>query len=68
MVYQGNNRFRLDPSERAELWEQALAIPSDPNGPPDLEEFDKLCLLVERHVNREIDYHCRMRLSIKEGL
>ena len=61
MVYQGNNQFKLDPVEKADLWSQVMDIPSDPNGPPDLDAFEALCVWIERKVNYEADYHKRMR-------
>ena len=61
MVYQGNGTFKFDPAEKAEIFEMALGIPSDPNGPPDLDAFEVLITHLEQKINREVDYHVRMR-------
>lgn len=61
MVYQGAARWKFDPTEKAEIWDLLMSIPSDPNGPPDLDAFERLIERLEQHVNREADYHKRMR-------
>ena len=61
MIYQGSNKFRFDPAEKAEIWDMLFAVPSDPNGPPDLDAFDKLIVHLESTLNREVEYHVKIR-------
>ena len=61
MEHNGKGRYLLDPVEKAAIFEQALSIPSDPNGPTNLDEFEKLCQIIEQHVSYEVGYNQRMR-------
>ena len=61
MQHNGKGRYLLDPLEKAEIFGQVFEIPSDPNGPANLEAFEKLCRIIENHVSHEVGYNQRMR-------